>query len=164
MSSDGSRVSGQEGKGHMLCSLCGRNEVTSKNPVRYPYCQWCHYSGDVAAHLRAEQMNYFRGEFPDATNVFIDHTGGGCFALAFYFGDGEFYYYATDGGVAIPTDDDGNPVRDGWRLVCRYHADEDHPDYEGALIVNRDYDTDETATDAEIVAAIRADREAAHAA
>ena len=102
------------------CVLCA-GEVTSKNPERYPYCRSCHYTGSAAEHIRDDQMTYFIESVPWAESITIDHTGGGCFWLAFRFSDRSEYVIATDGEAALPADDASGewiPVRGGWGAVA----------------------------------------------
>jgi hypothetical protein len=156
--------------GPVLCTLCGAT-VTAKDPEGYPYCRSCHYMGRVEAHLRAEQLARFRAAFPDA-EVDVEHTGGGCFWLAFRWPGERFYYVATDGEASLPAVHEDGEWRSlpegGWGYVGR-HADEDEnlPEYEGVPIREPEVPDGEdyfdtyprfAFSDAEVVATIRADR------
>lgn len=100
------------------CCLCGA-ESTARDPVRYPYCQTCHYTGAAEEDLREGQMDFFRTQLPEA-GVGIEHTGGGCMWLAFRFPNrpGREYLIATNGDAALPCEIDENgerqAIRGGW--------------------------------------------------
>ena len=139
----------------ITCLSCGCCEVTAKNPERYPYCRNCHYTGVAAEHIRGEQLGRFRAAMPEA-KIAIEHTGGGCFWLAFYFDGEPAFYTATDANGVLPTDPDLEATREGgWGLVCRNGNDEDSPDYDGTPIL----DSRIGVSDEEIVRVIRTDRE-----
>lgn len=117
----------------VTCTLCG-GEVTAKDPVRYPYCRTCHYTGAAAEHIRGEQIAYFEKAFP-GSRVAIEHTGGGCFWLAIRWPDSEKYIVLTDGEAALPTDPDtDDAIRGGWGYVGRHDDtdEESNADYEGS--------------------------------
>lgn len=141
------------------CRVCGA-VVTSGDPTRYPYCRTCHYVGNASEDVRADSLYAFRVAFPDA-DVHIDHTGGGCFWMSIRWDGSDVYYALTDGEASLPTDSEGNPVRDGWGYVGRYCDDESSDDYEGFTVREADGDApqDHTLgmTDAEVIAIVRAD-------
>ncbi len=130
------------------CDLCGGG-VTSKDPERYPYCVSCHYTGAVAEHLRQEHLRPIREAFPDS-EVEVWHTGGGCFMVAVAFADDEGYYGLTDGDAGLPSDEEGNPVPDGWGILVHYVDEED---CDGRVLLHENDITTER-----VVEAIRADR------
>jgi hypothetical protein len=119
------------------CLTCGREEVGVKaHDAGFDYCRNCYHTGVAAEDLRAAQLYGFRVAMPD-WEVSVNHTGGGCFWLAFTppETDGTFYA-ATDGEASLP-EVDGEPIRDGWGIVCRYYmgeGEDDHADYEGTII------------------------------
>ncbi len=166
----------------LACLTCGREMVGPKaHAVGFDYCRDCFYTGNAYEHLRSAQLAEMRAALPGWT-VGVEHTGGGCFWLAFYppnhDPDRHTMYAATDGEASLPdaTDDDGHevPIRDGWGYVGRYcwsvDADEEneHPDgVEGTIILEPDPGDDDywdtypkhARTDAEIIETIRADWE-----
>lgn len=99
------------------CTLCGA-EVTAKDPVAYPYCESCHYTGASADALNGEALAWFQQRLPSAT-VGVEHTGGGCFWLAFRWPDDPVYYTATDGEASLPDD------WQKWGYLGRYDGDDD---------------------------------------
>lgn len=101
----------------VTCVIC-KSEVTAKDPVRYPYCKTCHYSGRAGEHLRSEQIAFFKRAFPDARHVGIDHTGGGCFRFGIYLDD-ENCYGMTDGSAGLPCDPvtEEDIIPGGWGVV-----------------------------------------------
>ncbi len=108
---------------------------------------------------RAAAVAYFAAAFPAAT-VSIDATGGGCEWLAIRFPDRDTYYALTDGDACMPTDDDGRPVRGGWRYIGRHTDDDGAADYPGTELVFRDpdvYNDADGLTDDDAAAAIVAD-------
>lgn len=123
------------------CKLCG-DGCTSNNPEKYPYCKNCHYTGAAAEDVRAGMLAEMK-EISGADEVGIWHTGGGCFQLTFTWKDTPHYSWAsTDGEASLPSDEDGNPIRDGWGWVGRYFYNPDndqgsssHPDYEGSNVL-----------------------------
>ena len=117
------------------CKLCG-NEATNKPEqfAEYPYCRNCYHTGSAADDQHMNDLAYFRRAFPDA-EVGIEHTGGGCFWLAFRWEDDPFYYAATAGDACVP---EAGKWADGWGAVFCYHSDEDHPDYEGRMLLYRE--------------------------
>lgn len=112
------------------CNVCG-GEVTSKDPEKYPFCRNCHYTGQAAEQLRADQIERFEKAFPDAQFVGVEHTGGGCFWLAIRYADSPKFFVLTDGEAGLPDwqpegdDDVWAPLPDGgWGYVGR-HDDTD---------------------------------------
>lgn len=112
------------------CSVPGCTEVSSaKNPSRYPYCRSCHYTGQAAEHQRESQMEYFADRLRESGgSAGIWHTGGGCMMLGIQFEGTEEHYGCTMFDAILPEDDDGNPVRDEWGLVCWYRDEEQADD------------------------------------
>jgi len=148
-----------------LCKVCGRHVVTSKDPVRYPYCKNCHYVGSASEDIRSESITFFRSEFPDHL-VSIDHTGGGCFWMSIRSESSPAYYALTEGEAGLPTDTDGNPVRGGWGAIGFYADEDDDGSGDDNLVYyNADwYELPETClTDAQAVEAIRAHMKAREA-
>jgi predicted Rdx family selenoprotein len=133
------------------CLGCGE-PVTAKDPVRYPYCRTCHYTGRAAEHERAPQIEWFRAQLPDAVSVGVAHTGGGCFVLSVNYPD--VYYWASTNDAGLPTDGppDYTPTNGGWEVVWRYPNDEAHPDYDEGEQVSDD--DGPPLTDAELVQVI----------
>lgn len=99
----------------IACKTCG-GHVTAKDPISFPYCRNCFYVGNAHEHIREKQLYDFRAAVPEC-DIGIEHTGGGCFWLAFHHPEKREYLIATDGDACIPEDDDGNPIRDGWGCV-----------------------------------------------
>lgn len=100
-----------------LCILCGGG-TTAKDPEKYPYCRVCHYTGAAEESMRGEQLSRFAEAMPDF-NVCVEHTGGGCFWLAFYprqEGRKEMYA-ATDGEAELPAVDGRALPEGGWGIV-----------------------------------------------
>lgn len=124
----------------VACVTCG-NIVTAIDPVKFPYCKNCFYTGRAFEHLRADQLTPFREAFPEA-GIAVEHTGGGCFWLAVTFPDDDVFYALTDGEACLPsverTGEAETPIRDGWGYVGRYAAtygeDDGHPDADGTTI------------------------------
>jgi hypothetical protein len=153
---------------HQPCKACGGEAQNSADSyAEYPYCRMCFYTGRAANDINAAGLASFREAFPDA-EVGVEHTGGGCFWLAFRWAGDPFYYCATDGEASLPEADQGGWAS-GWGIACRYHEDDQHDDYEGAVILDGWGKDDEhdmlvrTFTIEQVVAAIRADREARNA-
>lgn len=156
------------------CVLCGEG-CTAKDPERYPYCRNCHYTGAASSHIRAQQVERFVAASGAAT-VNVEHTGGGCFWMAFHFEGDAYYYAATNGEASLPTDAEGEPLAEGgWGVVCRYPYDEENEaEYDGVVILaGSDPETQSSGwtssrywdeypkhsrSDDEVVAAILADR------
>lgn len=166
------------------CEGCGAEAVGVKaHAAGFDYCETCFYTGRAYSQLREAQLADFRAQLP-GWEVAVEHTGGGCFWLAFTPPDARGYMYAaTDGEASLP-DMDQKPIRDGWGYVGRYFYDADdnaaseaHPDYEGTIVTEakaittadddgtvdgdaywRDY-PQHCMTDAQIVDAIRSDWE-----
>lgn len=163
------------------CLTCGAEEVGVKaHASGFDYCRNCFHTGRAYEDTRRAHLEELKAELP-GWEVGIEHTGGGCFWLAFYPPNGNGYFYtATDGEASLPTVD-GQPIRDGWGYLARnfYSNDreadpsvsEDHPDYEGTIVAEAfapaDPDHDRywneypkhCLSDAEIVAAMLADWE-----
>lgn len=111
-----------------VCRFCG-NGVTAKTETT-DFCRYCYHSGVAFNDIYAAERQPFVDAFPDA-HVGFEHTGGGCWWFAIYPKDSPWYWAMTNGEAAIPKFQDG----EGWAIVVRYHTDDDHPDYEGALVV-----------------------------
>jgi len=143
------------------CKVCG-GEATNKPEqyAEYPYCRNCYHTGSAADDQHLNDLAYFRNAFPDA-EVGIEHTGGGCFWLAFRWEDDPNYYAATAGDACVP---EAGKWADGWGAVFGYHEDEEHPDYEGRMLLYRELWTEGDDpeipgfTKRQVVAAITKDR------
>lgn len=132
---------------NVRCRSCGSEEVGVKaHAVGYDFCRSCYATGNADALLRADQIDRFRKALP-GWEIAVEHTGGGCFWMAFTPPDaGGYFYTATDGEACLPEiKPDGAeasvPIRDGWGYVGRHFYDADdpeasdaHPDYEGTTI------------------------------
>ena len=130
------------------CRFCGAHVTATRPGV--DYCRACYYRAEHHTDSRSEQLDYFAEQLP-GSNVGIDHLGGGCFCMGFHWAQDTAYYMATVEGFAeLPSDEAGLPVRDGWGYVARYDGDDD---CEGTTLLDGD-----GFTDADVVAAIRADR------
>lgn len=146
------------------CTTCGtESQQSSEEYEKYPYCRNCHYTGVAAEDKHADQLAPFKEAFPDA-KVVIEHTGGGCFWLAFYW-EGDHYFYTATEESELP-----DSWADGWGYLCRNYNDGtdtqeewDHPDYYGTLILEGKRDDDgvlaEGFTPDEMIQAIREDRD-----
>jgi hypothetical protein len=142
------------------CRSCGREEVGTKaHAVGYDFCRNCFHTGQADELLRSDQLDDLRARMPGWT-VGVEHTGGGCFWLAFYPPNHDperhTHYAATDGEASLPTGpnpdaeaDDAAagtrsevPIRGGWGYVGRYFYSTDdaewneHPDMEGTIILD----------------------------
>jgi hypothetical protein len=128
----------------VYCKTCGAEAVGVKaHAAGFDYCRNCYHTGRAYSDLRSEQLDGFRAAMP-GWKVSVEHTGGGCFWLAFYPPNGGGYFYAaTAGEASLPStnDEDDLPIRGGWGYVGRYFwndeddaASEEHPDYEGTMI------------------------------
>jgi hypothetical protein len=127
------------------CLTCGNEEVGVKaHAVGFDYCRMCFHTGRAAEHLRADQMAWFRAQLP-GWDIGIEHTGGGCFWLAFYPAGPRagYMYAATAGEASLPSsnDEDDHPIRDGWGYVGRYYYDgttegDMHEDAEGTTVLD----------------------------
>ncbi len=139
------------------CATCGAEAQNSpESYAKYPYCRTCHYVGNAAEHEHEADLFAFREAFPDA-NVGVEHTGGGCFWLAFRWEDDPLYYIATAGEAELPDDDRWD---DGWGVVCAYMDDVE--DDEGRIIAQSDHFGDNGdptfLTKLDVIAAIGHDR------
>lgn len=156
------------------CKVCG-GEATNKPEqyAEYPYCRNCYHTGSAADDQHMNDLSYFRQAFPDA-EVGVEHTGGGCFWLAFRWEDDPFYYAATAGDACVPED---GKWADGWGAVCGYYQDEadneatwNHPYYEGKMLLYKELWDEKTEVDLpgltkrQVIAAIKKDRKARAAA
>lgn len=118
------------------CRFCGA-EVQA-NEARIDYCRNCYYFGRPREEARAAQIAFF--EEATGATVGVEHTGGGCFWLAFRWEGETDYYVATDGEASLPeraneeTGEHEALPRGGWGYVGRHSDDEDSPDYEGTPI------------------------------
>lgn len=139
------------------CKACGReSENTPEKYPLYPYCRNCYYTGAAAEDRHLNDLCLFRSAFPDA-EVGIEHTGGGCFWLAFRWPDDPDFYCATGGEAELPDDDRWN---DGWGVVCRYTGDGDGDDF--AVIRESRWDDEKNPvhlSKRQVIAAIKKDRE-----
>lgn len=119
------------------CKSCGgETENKAESYAEFPYCRGCYYTGSAADDEHMNDLCAFRTAFPDAEYVGVEHTGGGCFWLAFRWEDDPFYYIATDGEAGLPDDEDGGWAA-GWGYVGRHFYDEtvlDHPDEYGTVL------------------------------
>lgn len=143
------------------CRSCGHeSENTPEQYANYPYCRGCHYVGAAAEDRHLNDLAAFRSAFPDA-EVGVEHTGGGCFWLAFRWEGDPVFYCATAGEAELPEDDAWN---DGWGVVCRYLEDENGymDDEECAIVAASDpYGENGTPTfltKRQVIAAIKKDR------
>jgi len=147
------------------CKVCG-GEATNKPEqyAVYPYCRNCYYVGNAAEDMHLNDLAVFRNAFPDC-DVGVEHTGGGCFWLAFRWEDDPVFYCATAGEAELPDDDRWS---DGWGIVCRYEPDADG-DYEESKVVAESDPFGELGdptflTKRQVIAAIKKDRKARAAA
>lgn len=111
------------------CRFCG-SEVQADDPAT-DFCRGCHYTGRHQDDARSEQIEWFQEQL--GCDVHSEHTGGGCFWMAFYFDQTAEFYVATDGEASLPTKD-GEPIRDGWGYVGRHGDDEDSPEFNGVVV------------------------------
>jgi hypothetical protein len=130
-----------------LCKACGENEVTSKDPAEFPYCQTCYYTGRAFEDRYAARLASMQQELGEGVALSIWHTGGGCFMLrvesdALWPG-----YYGLTG--MPPSEAEVPEPGEPWGFVC-YYADED--DCEGDIVAS-----EQPLTDAEACALLRAD-------
>lgn len=100
------------------CKFCGTEvQVDLEKHPDTDWCRNCHYLG---VHDDDERMNQ-RADFVTALGadrVTVEHTGGGCFWMAFMFEDDPGHYYiATDGEASLPEGKDGKPIRGGWGAI-----------------------------------------------
>jgi hypothetical protein len=155
---------------HQPCKTCG-GEAQNKpeSYAEYPYCRMCFYTGRAADDVNAEGLAAFKEALPDAQSIGVEHTGGGCFWLAFYWPDDPKFYVATGGEAELPDD-----WSNGWGYVGRHDHTEPEPgtdyeqtDYYGtellAAVDPNDLESHPQFTIEQVVAAIRADREARNA-
>ena len=151
------------------CQLCGGG-VTSKDPVAYPYCSGCHYTGRVEEHLRSAQLDRWREQLEGAI-VSVWHTGGGCMMLVVQFADeaeAGAYYGVTDGEASLPMVDEKPLAEGGWGLVIHYASEEDCEGETVLAYFDGDSDNDKryweeypshSFSDERVIEAIRADHE-----
>jgi len=141
------------------CKVCGGEATnTPEQYAGYPYCRNCYHTGSAADDQHMNDLSYFRQAFPDA-EVGVEHTGGGCFWLAFRWEDDPVFYCATAGEAELPDDDRWS---DGWGIVCRYEPDADG-DYEESKVVAESDPFGELGdptflTKRQVIAAIKKDR------
>lgn len=142
------------------CRFCGA-EVQADDP-RITHCRGCYYGGRVEEEERETQIAYFAER--TGAEVVVEHTGGGCFWMAFRFEGEDDFYVATDGEASLPSlqlcnvggcgervtfdpeqggtvcpnhgPNRGRPYSlvGGWGYVGRHSNDEESPDYEGTAI------------------------------
>ena len=141
------------------CKVCGGEATnTPEQYARYPYCRNCYYVGNAAEDMHLNDLGLFRASFPDA-EVGVEHTGGGCFWLAFRWEGDPIFYVATGGEAELPPDDHWN---DGWGVVCRYSQDEngDVNDDDWAVLRESGWDQEDPTylTKRQVIAAIKKDR------
>lgn len=112
------------------CAICG--EEIQAESQQIDYCRTCHYTGRAHERDREAQLDAFREVFPDA-DIFVEHTGGGCFWLAFRWKDDTKYYVATNGEASLPSVKVGDEwqeiVTGGWGYVGR-HDDTEPEDWD----------------------------------
>ena len=137
------------------CEHCGAQ--VQANDVGVTYCRGCHYMGTHASATRAEQISRFY-EALGADWIGVEHTGGGCFWLAFRWDDDPKYYVTTDGEASLPAislgeDGHGRTIWEdvtsgGWGYVGRHDDtepteeelelgqswDDVAPDYNGTVL------------------------------
>ncbi len=140
------------------CKTCGKESTNSaESYAKFPYCRDCYYVGNAYEDIHINDLALFRRHFEDAW-VGIEHTGGGCFWLAFRWDDDPIYYCATAGEAELPDDDRWS---DGWGIVCRYNENND----EDCEVVREsdiwgDNGPPTTLTKRQVIAAIKKDRKA----
>lgn len=148
------------------CRFCGEGVTATSETV--DYCEGCHYSGQAATASRDEQIARMAAAIGDGVFGWVEHTGGGCFWLAFRFPGDPSYYVATNGEASLPcsTEDDSPLLSGGWGYVGRHNDTDGHPDYEGTTLryaAEADVYWDEypkhSMSDQDVVDAIRNDRE-----
>lgn len=146
------------------CKVCGGEAANSPEQYAvYPYCRNCYYMGSAAEDIHLNDLAAFRKAFPDAT-VGVEHTGGGCFWLAFRWEGDPVFYCATAGEAELPDDDAWN---DGWGIVCRYVEDENGymDDDAWAVLAESDpfgeHGSPTFLTKRQVIAAIKKDRKTA---
>lgn len=143
------------------CKSCGGEcENKPESYAKFPYCRSCYYVGAADEDIHMNDLALFRSSFPDAC-VGIEHTGGGCFWLAFRWEGDPAFYIATAGEASLPDDDRWN---DGWGVVCRYTEDEDGYMGDDECVVLRESDfygengRPTFLTKRQVIAAIKKDR------
>jgi len=127
------------------CSICGE-EVQSDNPET-DFCRTCFYTGRAAERSREDQIDSFRSQLPGA-DIAVEHTGGGCFWLAFRWEGDPKYYVATNGEASLPSVKVTDPetgkerwediVTGGWGYVGR-HDDTEPEDWDTFDETKSDY-------------------------
>lgn len=131
-----------------LCRFCG-NGVTAKSDAT-DFCSICFYTGRAFEDMYADRIAAVQEGLPDGWEAHVEHTGGGCFWLAVRSPHSARYYALTAWDAQLPDENEG----EDWGCIYRYHENERHPDYEGAMVA---YTEKPTITNAAAAAAISAD-------
>jgi hypothetical protein len=88
------------------CKAAGRDTiVTAEDPVKYPFCKNCFYTGAAAEFLMSDVMVKI-GKGVKGWEPSVWHTGGGCFALVLNKWDPEKQEIVKDGEYYMLTGDD----------------------------------------------------------
>lgn len=105
------------------CVYCGEeSENTAERYAKFPYCRHCYYTGLAFEHERREQLaiiSHALGARKSKFEAHVEHTGGGCFWLAFRALGEPIFFAATAGDAELPEG------KGGWLLVYRYNQDND---------------------------------------
>lgn len=89
----------------VVCKSCEKEIVTAKDPVAFPYCRTCFYTG-AAYEDRLQSVIAAIHEAIPGRWVGVWHTGGGCFGLVVQredeaYKEGAEYYMLTDPSMGV---------------------------------------------------------------